>query len=189
MRGQAMLAVGALAAALMAATPASAQGYGGAYASPQYTQTEAACRASQNRRTAGGAIIGALIGGVVGNNVASGGRQGDGSILGAVVGGAAGAAIGRSTACRAVPVEQGYNQPYQAPYQQDPYQSQNQHRDDDLYGGPYRQSSYQGGGYGQNGYGQRCEWQTVTRQDRRGRPYADEVQMCQGRDGVWREAR
>ena len=184
MRGQAMLAVGALAAALMAATPASAQNSGGAYASPQYTQAEAACRASQNRRTAGGAVIGAILGGVIGNNVAAGGNQGDGSILGAVVGGAAGAAIGRSTACRAVPVEQGYNQPYQAPYQADPYQQSHRGNDDGLYGGPYRQSSYQGGGYGQA-----CEWQTVTRYDRRGRAYTDEVQMCQGRDGVWREAR
>jgi hypothetical protein len=184
MRGQAMLAVGALAAALAVAQPAAAQNYGGAYASPQYTHTEAACRASQNRRMAGGAIIGAIAGAVIGNNVASGGRQGDGSLLGAALGGAAGAAIGRSTACRAVPVEQGYNQPYQAPYQADPYQQGH----DDLYGGPYRQSSYHGGGYGQGGYG-RCEWQTVTRYDRRGRAYPDDVQMCQGRDGVWREAR
>ncbi len=173
MRGQAMLAAGALATALLAAQPAAAEPYYG-YVSADQTRYEQQCRDSRTGRTIAGAAIGAIAGAVLGNNVAGRGNQGDGSVLGAVVGGAAGAAIGRSTARCAPPHQQGYQQPYQQPYHND---------GSGLYGGPaYTPSSY---GYG----GGDCRWGEVVTQDPDGYAYRENVYMCRGPDGQWRPQR
>lgn len=199
MRGQtyfskAIVGASALFMSVAAVQPAAAQQYS---ASPAYTQAEAQCQASQNRRMVGGALIGAIAGAVLGNNAAAGGHQGDGTALGGVLGAAAGAAIGRSTAnCAALRQESynqpGYNQPapppprpyadQRGPYDQRGYQSRDRYGDESgLDGGPYRRSSYRGG-YDQS----QCRWNEVTVRDESGYPHRDRVYMCRGRDGAWR---
>lgn len=181
MRGQALLAVGALASALLVAQPAAAEHYpgqSGYYVSADQTLAEQQCRDSRNGRMAAGAAIGAIAGAVLGNNVAR--HQGDGTVAGAVIGGLAGGAIGRSTArCNTQPYQQGYNQPYQQPYQGQPYRGD----DSGLYGGPYTPSSY---GRQSN---RNCRWGEQILRDPDGYEYREQVYMCRGRDGVWRAQR
>lgn len=195
MRGQtyitkALVGASAMFMSVAAAQPAAAQYYS---ASPAYTQAEAQCQASQNRRMVGGAVLGAIAGAVLGNNAAAGGHQGDGTALGGVLGAAAGAAIGRSTANCAAVRQEGYNQvppprPYaQAPYDQrgPAYQSRDRYGDDSgLDGGPYQRSSYQGSAY--RGDQRQCRWNEVTVRDNDGYARRDRIYMCQGRDGAWR---
>lgn len=173
MRGQVLMALGALAGTLALAQPAAAQGYGYGYpsATPAQTHAEQTCSDSRNRRMVAGAAIGAIAGAVLGNNMGDGHND----VLGAVLGGAAGAAVGRQTARCDQPVQQhgGYN----APYQSDPYQ-----QDDDLYGGPYQPSSYGGGHQG----GQNCRWGEVITRDPNGYEMRDRAYMCRDRDGRWR---
>jgi len=192
MRGQALLAIGVLVAGLGIAQPASAEPYrNGATASPEYTRTYEECRAQQNRRAVGGAVIGALAGAVFGNNVASGGHQGDGTALGAVLGGAAGAAIGHGTArCEATHDAQAYRSDRYG--RNDGYAGQDRYgRDDELEGGPDGSYDPRGGdrNYRRTGYGQQqCQWQDVRVRDRWGRTHTQDAYMCLGRDGVWRRA-
>ena len=197
MRGQALLAIGALSAALLVAQPAAAQHYGGyqgqpyqgGYVSPDQTINEAQCQNSRTNRTIGGAAIGAILGAVIGNNV--GHHPGQGTLPGAVLGGVAGGAIGRGTAhcntSHGYQPQQGYNGQYQQPYQQgyDDRRSYNDRRYDDdgsgLYGGPsYRQSSY-----GDRG-DPNCRWGQVSVRDPDGYISNQNVYMCRGRDGQWR---
>jgi hypothetical protein len=183
MRGQALLALGALTAGLSLAQPAFADHdpyrYG-ASASPAYTRAEQECRDERTRRTVGGAVIGAIAGAVFGNNVASGGHQGDGTTLGAVLGGAAGAAIGRSSAdCDRLRDQHVYRG--NDGYGRDPYDDGSYGDGSGLYGGPPRD------GYRRAGYsGERCEWQEVRIRDRHGRYHNEDVYMCLDHDGVWR---
>jgi|CXWL01.1.fsa_nt_gi hypothetical protein len=186
MRGQVFAVVGAFMAAALA-TPASAQTYGQQAYHDSHVQQQQYCGQRRNGNTAAGAVIGGIAGAVLGSQAASRGHRTDGSVLGAVVGAAAGAMIGRSNSRCEEP--QGSYDPYaqdQYGHQQDPYYGRD---DDDLYGGPYEESGYRGNG-GYNDYGRReCRTQDVVRTDRRGRRYYDEIVMCRGRDGVWREDR
>lgn len=181
MRGQALLAVGALTAALAAAQPAAAQG--GYYASPQYTQSEQQCRNARNQRQITGALIGGVAGALLGRGVAADNTRSEGTAIGAIAGAAAGAMIGRRTAANACSEYQGYQQGAPQPYSQAPYYGGGGRNNDGsgLYGGPYQQSSYN------SGRGQ-CDYRPMTTYDRRGRERVEQVYMCRGRDGVWREA-
>lgn len=177
MRGTAFVAATAMATALLGVQPATAQQYRTYHDAHVASQYE--CQQSRNNRTAGGAVIGGILGAVLGHNAAgSRATRDEGRALGAVVGAVAGGAIGRSTArCESVP--QGAYDPY---YGQAYGEAQDgYYRDDDLYGGPYND------GY-RDAYNDNCQTREVTRRDRYGRPYAEEVYMCRGRDGVWRPA-
>lgn len=178
MRGKAFVAASAMAAALLGAQPAAAQQYGTYH--DAHVANHYQCQQSRTNRTIGGAVIGGILGAVVGHN-AAGSRavRDEGRVLGAVVGAAAGGAIGRSMArCDQVP--QGAYDPYYGQAYgeyEDPY-----YRDEDLYGGPYED------GYYRDDYNRDCRMTEVTRRDRYGRRYVEEVRMCRGRDGVWRES-
>lgn len=192
MRGQAFVAASALAAALMA-TPAAAQQY------PTYHDAHVAnsqCQQSQQNRTVGGALIGGIAGAILGHNVAGGhGSRDEGTALGAVVGAVAGGAIGRGTVGQCAQPDQGAYDPYYGqPYsQQGQYQGQygddrysDQYKDDeDLDGGPYRESSYSG----DDDYNRDCRMGQVITRDPYGREYRDNVMMCRGSDGEWRPQR
>ncbi|GAM98698.1 hypothetical protein U91I_02333 [alpha proteobacterium U9-1i] len=193
MRGQVLAVVGAVMAAALA-TPASAQTYEQRAYHEQHVQQQQYCSQRRNGNTTAGAVIGGIAGAVLGSQAASRGHRTDGSVLGAVVGATAGAMIGRSnTRCAQAP--QGSYDPYaQGQYgQQYPQQYPQQGpgyrgEDDDLYGGPYQESGYRGDNGYRGEYGrQECRTEDVVRYDRRGRRYYDEVVMCRGRDGVWRE--
>jgi len=181
MRGQVLLAAGAMAAALFAVQPAAAQGYPSYH--DEHVANQHACQQSRSNRTIGGAIIGGIAGALLGREVADRGVRSEGAILGAVVGATAGGAIGRNSAeCDRVYAEdydpytgQAYNRyPYEEPYYGE--------NDDDLYGGPYADSRY-----GDDRRGDRdCRMGEVTTRDPYGRSYTEEVLMCRGRDGVWR---
>lgn len=179
MRGQALLAAGALATVLAVAQPAAAQGY---YASPQYTQSEQQCRDARNQRQITGAVIGGIAGALLGRGVAADNTRSEGTALGAVAGAAAGAMIGRRTAQNACAEYNAYQQGAPQPRSQ-PYSQGRRYNDNSgLYGGPYQQSSYRGGRGGQ------CDYRPVTTYDRRGRERVEEVYMCRGRDGRWYDA-
>jgi len=185
MRGQAFAAAAALALTAVIATPASAQQY------PTYhdahVATQQQCAQSRNNRTLGGAAIGAVAGALLGRELASRGHRDDHALGGAVIGAIGGAAIGRTTAaCNRTPqgsydpyygqsYQQYPQQQYQQPYQQ-PY---NGRGGEDLYGGPYRESSY-------GGYSNDCRPGEVITRDPYGREYREQVMMCRGRDGTWR---
>ncbi len=181
MRGQVLIA--AAAAFVAFAQPAAAQNYSNYH--DEHVATQRQCQQSRNGNTAAGAVVGGLAGAVLGSQVAGSGRRSDGSILGAVLGAAVGAGIARSNArCDQVPQGsydpyngQGYGQNPNDPYAQDPY------KDDDLEGGPYRQSGYDGRDYGR---GDDCRMGQLITRDPYGREYRENVMMCQGRDGVWR---
>ncbi|MGE3143248.1 MAG: YMGG-like glycine zipper-containing protein [Hyphomonadaceae bacterium] len=200
MRGQALFAVGAIAAALMAAQPAAAQnysqnygGYGyqgqpyqaqyqGGYVSPQETLGQAQCRNSKTNRMLGGAAIGAILGAVIGNNV--GHDAGRNTLPGAVLGGVAGGAIGRGTANCSNTYQQGYGAPTQPYGYQQGYRGGDPRYDDSgLAGGPgYAPSSYRNAG----GYDGQCRWGDVTMRDPDGRAVHRNVYMCRDRNGEWR---
>jgi hypothetical protein len=179
----------AMAAALMGAQPAAAQQYGSYH--DEHVSNQYQCQQSRNNRTAGGAVIGAVLGAVVGHNAA--GRRAnrdEGTALGAVVGAVAGGAIGRNTA-RCDDVPQGAYDPYNGQaYGQ--YPDDGYYRDDDRYRDDrYRDGRYSDSRYGryEDGYGRgrECREEQVVRRDRRGRRYVQDVWLCRGRDGVWRE--
>jgi uncharacterized protein YcfJ len=173
-----LLAAAAVATALVAfAQPAAAQQYRSYH--DEHVSTQQQCERSRNNRTAGGAVLGGVLGALLGREVADRGVRGEGAGLGAVVGAVAGGAIGRSTAqCDEVRGQydrygRATNYPDQQPYYGD--------QDDDLYGGPYEDGYYRGDDRGDCRMGER-----ITR-DPYGREYSEEVLMCRGRDGVWRE--
>lgn len=182
MRGQAFVAVAAMAIALMGmAQPAAAQQYRTYHDAHVANQQQ--CSTSRNNRTVGGAVIGGVIGALLGREVADRGVRGEGAALGAVVGAAAGGTIGRNTArCDQVP--QGSYDPYygqsqnQYPPQHDGYYED----DDDLYGGQYSESGY----YGDDRYQRDCRMGQVITRDPYGREYRENAMMCRGSDGVWR---
>jgi hypothetical protein len=179
MRGQVFVAATAMAAALLgAAQPASAQqyrNYHDAHVSNQYE-----CRRSEANRTTGGAVIGGVLGALLGREVADRGVRGEGAALGAVVGAVAGGAVGRSTArCDNVP--QGSYDPYNG-------QAYGQYPDQDPYRGNDGYYGASDDGYYQDDYRRECRTQEVTRRDRYGRRYRDEVYVCRDDDGVWRRA-
>jgi len=173
MRGQAFVAVAAMATALMGVQPASAQQnrtYHDAHVANQQQ-----CQTSRTNRIAGGAVIGGVLGALLGREVADRGVRGEGAALGAVVGAVAGGAMGRSTArCDQVP---------QGDY--DPYYGEAQYGgDDDLYGAPYENEDPY---YASDRYEERdCRVGQVITRDRRGREYREDAWMCRGDDGVWR---
>jgi len=184
MRGQVLALASAFMVAALA-TPAAAQTYEQRAYHDQHVQQQQYCSQRRNSNTAAGAVIGGIAGAVLGSQAAARGHRTDGSVLGAVVGATAGAMIGRSnTRCAQVP--QGSYDPY---YGQTQYpQDDRYYRGDDsgLYGGPYGDDDY----YRNDDDGYRdgsCRTEDVVRYDRRGRRYYDEVTMCRGRDGVWRE--
>jgi len=174
------LAAAAVATALVAfAQPAAAQQYRSYH--DEHVSTQQQCERSRNNRTAGGAVIGGVLGALLGREVADRGVRGEGAGLGAVVGAVAGGAIGRSTAeCDRV---RGQYDQYGRPvgYGQQPYYG---NQDDDLAGGPYEDGYYRG----DDRYGDRdCRMGERITRDPYGREYSEEVLMCRGRDGVWRE--
>jgi len=172
-----LLAAAAVATALVAfAQPAAAQQYRSYH--DEHVSTQQQCQTSRNNRTAGGAVIGGVLGALLGREVADRGVRGEGAGLGAVVGAVAGGAIGRSTAnCDQVRGQYDqYGRPTNYPYEQPYYGDQ----DDDLYGGPYEDGYYRGDD-------RDCRMgERITRAPN-GREYSQEVLMCRGRDGVWRE--
>jgi hypothetical protein len=177
MRGQVLIAAAALATALFAAAPASAQAYDSYH--DEHVANQEQCRASRSNRTVGGAIIGGILGAVLGSNVAGDGHRGDGTAVGAVAGAVAGGAIGRSTAkCDEVP--QGDYDPYYG--QRSNYGSGDPYDGDDsgLAGGPYDGRVYR------DSYGRDCRETQVMRRDSYGREYPDVAVMCRGNDGAWR---
>lgn len=175
-----LLAAAAVASAFVAfAQPAAAQQYGSYH--NEHVATQQQCQRSRDNRTAGGAVIGGVLGALLGREVADRGVRGEGAGLGAVVGAVAGGAIGRSTArCDQVQGQYDrYGRPTNYPADRPYYGSQ----DDDLYGGPYED--------GYNGYnraGDRdCRMGERIIRDPYGREQSEEVWMCRGHDGVWRE--
>jgi uncharacterized protein YcfJ len=176
-----LLAAAAVATALMAfAQPAAAQQYRSYH--DEHVSTQQQCQTSRNNRTTGGAVIGGVLGALLGREVADRGVRGEGAGLGAVVGAVAGGAIGRSTArCDQV---QGQYDRYGRPvgYGQQPYYgAQDDYgQDDDLYGGRYEDGYYRGDD-------RDCRMGERITRDPYGRQYSQEVLMCRGRDGVWRE--
>jgi hypothetical protein len=81
---------------------------------------------------------------------------------------------------RIVRYDPQYGTPDRRPY--DPnygaYEDDYYGDDSGLYGGPgYRQSTYR----------QECRPSEIVTYDRRGRERREEVMMCRGRDGVWRQ--
>lgn len=176
-----LLTAAAVATALVAfAQPAAAQQYRSYH--DEHVSTQQQCERSRNNRTAGGAVIGGVLGALLGREVADRGVRGEGAGLGAVVGAVAGGAVGRSTA-RCDDVRGQYDQ-YGRPvaYGQQPYYGDEQYGrdDDDLYGGPYEDGYYRGDD-------RDCRMgERITRAPN-GRQYSEEVLMCRGRDGVWRE--
>jgi Glycine zipper 2TM domain len=181
MRGQSLLVASlALIGAAMASAqaPAAAQNYYG----------DRGCEQQQQQRMVAGAIIGGVAGAVLGNNVAARNAQTEGAVLGGVAGAAAGAAIGRATADCDSNYRDSYGYNQRAP---DPY-----YNDSGNYGYGYgQQNSGYGYGHPQNsGYGysqpqQECRWGEQRVRDRRGRWVTQDVYLCQGPDGVWRESR
>ncbi len=184
MRGQVFVAASALAAVLMAAPQAAAQQYPTYH--DQHVGQQQYCRQQTNNRAATGAAIGGIAGAVLGSQAAARGHRTDGSILGAVVGAVAGGLIGNSSnqQCRNQPVQGAYDPYYGKPADQ---YGQNQYgqgpqapygQDDDLYGGPYRQTGY---GDQRND----CRMGQRIMRDPYGREYREDVMMCRGGDGQW----
>lgn len=193
MRGQAFLAASAMAAALFAAGPASAQNYGNYH--DEHVARQEQCQQSKNNRTAGGAAIGAVAGAVLGSQAAARGHRSDGSVLGAVVGGLAGAMIGRQSA-RCEDVDQTAYDPYTGEAhnqygQNDPYADRDYRDDGDLYGGPYGDDrGYRDGRANDRRYGRNddCRMGEIITRDRRGRERREEAWMCRDSSGRWRPA-
>jgi hypothetical protein len=177
-----LLAAAAVATALVAfAQPAAAQQYRSYH--DEHVSTQQQCQTSRNNRTAGGAVVGGILGALLGREVADRGVRGEGAALGAVVGAVAGGTVGRSTA-RCDQVQGQYDQ-YGRPvgYGQQPYYgNEGGYRDDndDLYGGPNDDGYYRGDD-------RDCRMGERVTRDPYGREYSQEVLMCRGRDGVWRE--
>jgi hypothetical protein len=176
MRTSLLLGAAALLAAMAGfSAPAGAQTYGnqGVYQADPY------CKQQKNNRTMTGAAVGAVTGAVIGNNTAARGRKSEGSILGGVVGAVAGGALGRATAnCNGNTYQNqsGYGNSYPS--------------GDQRY--PARQTSYPNDDYGlaggPNGNANNCRWGTVTTRDPDGREMRENIYMCRGRDGVWRQS-
>lgn len=186
MRGQAFVAVTALALAAIA-QPAAAQQYQNYH--DEHVATQQQCARVRNGNTAAGAVVGGLLGAVLGSQAAARGHRTDGSVLGAVVGATAGGAIARSsTRCGQVP--QGGYDPYNGQaygqYPNDPYAEGPYKDDSGLEGGPYRESGYYGG---RDPRYDDCRMGQVITRDPYGREYRDNVMMCRDRDGVWRPER
>ncbi len=150
MRGQALLAAGALALTAFTAVPATsfAQSYQAPYAANQGAANQGYdpnCGQRKTKNAILGGLLGATIGAVVGSQMGSAGHRGDVGLVGGAVGAAAGAGIGASgTNCAAAarypappPVATG---PGPAPYANNapPPQPYGYGRDDedDLLGGP-----------------------------------------------------
>ncbi|MGE0739840.1 MAG: glycine zipper 2TM domain-containing protein [Hyphomonadaceae bacterium] len=176
MRGQVLAAASALAIALTAVAPTTAAAQQYPTYHDEHVANQQQCQQSRNNRTAGGAIIGGIVGALLGREVADRGVRGEGALLGAVVGATAGGAIGRNSAqCNGVP--QGSYDPYNGQAyqynQNDPYAS-----DEDLYGGPYRDSGYRDD--------RDCRMGEIVTRDPYGREYREDAWMCRGADGVWR---
>ncbi|MBX3430131.1 MAG: glycine zipper 2TM domain-containing protein [Hyphomonadaceae bacterium] len=176
-----LLTAAAVATALMAfAQPAAAQQYRSYHEEHVANQQ---CERSRQNRTVGGAVIGGVVGALLGREVAGNrGVRDEGTALGAIVGATAGGAIGRNSAQDCYGVQGEYDR-YGRPvaYGQQPYYgNENERRDDDLYGGP-----------NDNGYyrrdGRDCRMGERITRDPYGREYSEDVLMCRGRDGVWRE--
>ncbi|MEZ5959491.1 MAG: YMGG-like glycine zipper-containing protein [Hyphomonadaceae bacterium] len=176
------LAAAAVATALMAfAQPAAAQQYRSYHDEHVANQQ---CERSRQNRTVGGAVIGGVLGALLGREVAGNrGVRDEGTAVGAIVGATAGGAIGRNTAqhCDGVQGQYDrYGRPIaggEQPYYGDEY---GRGRDDDLYGGPYEDGYYRGDD-------RDCRMGERITRDPYGRQYSEEVLMCRGRDGVWRE--
>lgn len=151
---RAFVAATAMAAALMAVQPASAQQYRTYHDAHVAAQQD--CQQSRNRRTAGGAVLGGVLGAVLGSNAANGrSTRDEGRVLGAVVGAVAGGAIGRSSArCESVPqgsYDPYYGQAYRDYRNDDGYyrDDDSRYRDDDR---GYRDDPYEDEYYGDDGY-------------------------------------
>lgn len=181
MRGQVFIAATALAGAMLAAQPASAQQYRSYH--DETVQRYEQCQQSQQRRQIGGAIIGGIAGALLGREVADRGNRGEGAAVGAVVGAVAGAGVGRATAECDTRVRGDYDPQYgnRRPY-------------DPNYGGAYEDDYYGdnsglagGRDYRRAGYRQECRVEDVVSYNRRGRQRVEQVTVCRGRDGVWRE--
>lgn len=183
MRGQVFIAASALIGTMLIAQPAAAQQYR-SYHDETVSRYEQ-CQRSQRNRQIGGAIIGGIAGALLGREVADRGVRGEGAALGAVVGAAAGAGVGRATAECDTRVQGRYDPQYGGPERRpyDPnygggYEDDYYGDDSGLYGGP---------GYRQSAYRQDCRLTERVTYDRRGRERVQEVTVCRGRDGVWRE--
>ena len=193
MRGQALLAVSALTAALMAAQPAAAQNYN-SYHDAYVGQAEQ-CQVERQNNTAGGAILGGLLGAVLGSHVAANHHRSDGALVGAGAGALMGGAIGNNTQTRTCyppdqraydpyygqPQPQGYSQQYD-PRDDQRYAQRDPRDDGQLYGG--RRSSYDDRSYRRDD----CRWDQMVVRGRDGYPHRENVWMCRGRDGEWRPA-
>lgn len=173
MRGQVFVAVTALAAMMAFAQPASAQ-YRDYH--DEHVARQEQCRDSRTNRAIGGAIIGGIAGALLGREVADRGVRGEGAVVGAVVGSVAGAGVGRATANCDTRVQGSYDPYYGQP---DRRYGEGSYGEDDLRGGPYRESNY-------GRRGEQCQPGEIISRDRRGREYREQVMMCRGRDGVWR---
>lgn len=192
MRGQVLLAVSAVSAALLTAQPAVAGGYN-SY-NDAYVAQSRQCQAERSDNTAGGAILGGILGAVVGSHVAANHHRADGALIGAGVGALAGGAIGNNSRTQACdgPVEGGYgNQGYYQQGYNDRYDNRYADRGYDrgyddrrLAGGPYDDSYRYRDGYRRN----ECRWGDIVVRDRDGYPEHQNVWMCRGRDGEWRPA-
>ena len=177
MRGQVLVAMGAMAASLALAQPAFAGPSNVEVYQPGPSYEDAQrCRQVRNGRTAGGAVLGAILGAVLGNNVAH--DQSDGSVAGAVIGGVAGGAIGANSV-RCNPQGSAYY-PDDRRYAGEP-RDLRRYDERDRYAGPQE--------YGPR-YAQRaCEWRTMRYRDDWGRMRSEQVRFCEGRDGRWRPDR
>jgi hypothetical protein len=177
MRGQALFAASAF--ALMAiAQPAAAQNYSTYH--DEHVARQQQCTQSPTNRSIGGAVLGGLAGALLGREVADRGVRGECAALGAVVGAVAGAGVGRATANCNTNVPQGSYDPYYGQRQDDYYRG----GDEDLYGGPYRESSYGRDDYRRDD----CRMGEMITRDPYGREYREQVLMCRGNDGQWRPA-
>jgi Glycine zipper 2TM domain len=181
MRGNTFLAAMIFATAALAVQPAAAEP-GDSYHDRHVAQQQQ-CTQRRQGNTAGGAILGGILGAVLGSQAAARGHRSDGSLVGGVVGAAAGAAIGNSsTRCNAQ-VAQGQYDPYYGQPQQGPYRGGS--RDEyGLEGGPGQQPDYR---TQRRDGGQDCRWGEQTLRDPDGYEYRENVYMCRGRDGVWRQ--
>jgi hypothetical protein len=185
MRGQALLAVPALVAALMTAQPAAAGDYN-SY-NDAYVAQSRACSDQQVNNTAGGAILGGILGAVIGSHVAANHHRGDGAVLGAAAGALAGGAIGNANTQCNKPAQGAYDPYYGQPQNgpgpyQDSYYDRRAGDDGRLLGGPDGRAAYSD--YRRDD----CRWDTMTVRSRDGYPIRQNVWECRGRDGVWRPA-
>jgi hypothetical protein len=182
MRGHILSAALFVATAAFAVQPAAAEPYNSYH--DQHVAQQQQCTQARQGNTAGGAIIGGIIGAVLGSHAAASGHRSDGSLVGGALGAAAGAAIGNSATPCDNRIASGQYDPYYGKPQQGPYdQGYSQGGGDyGLEGGPYQEQSYRRG----RGNQPECRWGEQIVRDPDGYEIRQQVQMCRGRDGVWR---